>query len=459
MPAQAHTLETELLARCHWLLRVRWGVAATLVGLLVFSDAWLKLQRDTGPVWAVAAAMAAYNLACQAYARRRLDFCLIGEGHGLTRRMASFASAQMVLDILALTALLRYSGGIENPLALFYIFHMALAGTLLSRKASYALASLAVGLLGLVALGEMVGFVRPHYGFLSGVLEPPGLYRQPLFVGGYVATFACAMFGMTFIITSVAANLRERQAQLVETSKNLVEANARLEELERRKSQFMLVAAHQLKGPLSAIVNLLQVIGTGQTTPEKEKEMLGRAAARANGAIRQVQEMLQLARLRELSPDRQRWKVLDFREVVAGVHSAVAHLAENKRQRLEVEMPEQPVWVEGSGDDLYDAVMNLVDNAIKYTGDKGVIRVGLRDAGEGWELAVSDNGYGIPQADMTNLFQEFFRGSNVIRRTIEGTGLGLSIVRQIVQMHRGRVEVQSQENRGTTFTVWLPRAP
>ena len=102
---------------------------------------------------------------------------------------------------------------------------------------------------------------------------------------------------------------------------------------------------------------------------------------------------------------------------------------------------------------------NLVENAVKYTDSGGTVKVALRPADSGWELVVSDTGIGIPQAALPNLFQEFFRAGNAIRRKIEGTGLGLSIVEQIVRMHGGRIRADSEENRGATFTVWLPRAP
>ena len=175
--------------------------------------------------------------------------------------------------------------------------------------------------------------------------------------------------------------------------------------------------------------------------------------------MRQVQELLDLARLRALDPERQTRKVLDFREVLDGVRATMAAQAEEKRLKIEFQTPDRAAWVEGNRDDLFDAVLNLVENAVKYTDSGGTVKVALRPADDGWELAVSDTGIGIPQAALPNLFQEFFRAGNAIRRKIEGTGLGLSIVEQIVRMHGGRIRAESEENRGTTFTVWLPRAP
>jgi signal transduction histidine kinase len=444
--------ETALLARCHWLLRARWVFVAALAAALALSDGGLKLQRHTAPLWAVAAFIAIYNAGFTAY-ERRPKACVIGERRGIGERIAGFVFVQMALDALALTVLLLFSGGIENPIAFFYIFHVALAGILLSRRLCYALASLATALVAAVAVAPV------NYGFLSGVMQEAGLRRNGAFVACYLAAFACTMYVTAYVTTSVAADLRKRESELLKTAEALRETSEKLAALEERKSQFLMTAAHQLKSPLAAVVSLLQAAGAGQVSPEKEKEMLARAAARANGAVRQVQELLELARLRTLDPERQTRKVLDFREVLDGVRATLAAQAEEKQLKVEFQTPDRAAWVEGNSDDLFDAVLNLVENAVKYTDSGGTVKVALRPADSGWELVVSDTGIGIPQAALPNLFQEFFRAGNAIRRKIEGTGLGLSIVEQIVRMHGGRIRADSEENRGATFTVWLPRAP
>jgi signal transduction histidine kinase len=450
--------ETALLARCHWLLRARWVFVAALAAGLALSDGWLKLQRHTAPLWAVAAFIAVYNTGFTAF-ERRPKFCRIGERRDVGERIAAFVFVQMALDAVALTVLLSFSGGIQNPIAFFYIFHVALAGILLRRRLCYALASLATGLVVAVAVAHLVAVAPLNYGFLSGVLREDGLRRNGVFVSCYLAAFACTMYVTAYLTSSVAADLRRRESELLSTAEALRETSQKLAALEERKSQFMLTAAHQLKSPLAAVVSLLQASETGPVSPEKREEMVARAATRANGALRQVQELLDLARLRALDPERQARQVLDFREVLDSVRATIAAQAEQKRVRIEFQTPDRAAWVEGVRDDLFTAVLNLVENAVKYTDGGGTAAVALRPQNGGWELVVSDTGIGIPQAALPNLFSEFFRAGNAIRRKIEGTGLGLSIVEQVVRMHGGRIRVDSDENRGATFTVWLPRAP
>jgi len=451
VPAQ-QMAETALLARCHWLLKARWVFVAALAGALALSDGGLKLQQDTTPLWAVAAFIAIYNAGFTAV-ERRPKFCVIGERRGVGERIAAFVFVQMALDALALTVLLAFSGGIENPIAFFYIFHVALAGILLSRRLCYALASLAT------ALVVAVGIAPLNYGFLSGVMQEAALRRNGAFVVAYLAAFACTMYVTAYVTTSVAADLRKRESELVSTAEALRQTSEKLAALEERKSLFMMTAAHQLKSPLAAVVSLLQAAGTAGVPPEKEKEMVARAVDRANGAVRQVQELLDLSRLRSLDPERQARKVLDFREVLESVRATIAAQAEEKRVKIEFQTPDRAAWVEGNRDDLFVAVLNLVENAVKYTDSGGAVKAALRAEDGGWQLVVSDTGIGIPQAALPNLFKEFFRAGNAIRRKIEGTGLGLSIVEQIVRMHGGRIRAESEENRGAAFTVWLPRAP
>ena len=221
MPAQ-QMAETELLARCHWLLRARWACVAALAGTLAVSDVWLKLQRHTAPLWIVAAFIAIYNAGFTAF-ERRPKACVIGERRGVGERIAAFVFIQMALDALALTVLLSFSGGIENPLALFYIFHVALAGILLSRRLCYALASLATALVAVVALADWAIAVAPmNYGFLSNVMQDAGARRSGAFVACYLAAFACTMYATAYVTTSVAAELRKRESDLVRTAEALV---------------------------------------------------------------------------------------------------------------------------------------------------------------------------------------------------------------------------------------------
>ena len=203
MPPVRYIAESELLARCRWLLRLRWIFVAALAGILLL-NLGLRFQLNTRPIWILTGVVAAYNLAYTVYARYRLSFCLIAEAPALRRRISHFAATQMILDLAALTTLIRYTGGIENPLALFYIFHMILAGILLSRRASYFVATFATLMYTSMAVSDMLN-ILPHHGFLSAITKSVGLYHSRHFVICSLVAFACAMLlpGLAMLLARV----------------------------------------------------------------------------------------------------------------------------------------------------------------------------------------------------------------------------------------------------------------
>jgi len=125
--------------------------------------------------------------------------------------------------------------------------------------------------------------------------------------------------------------------------------------------------------------------------------------------------------------------------------------------------------VEGDRDRLHQVLINLIDNAIKYTPRDGRVTVEVRnarsadspgkEARDGVELAVGDTGEGIPAADISRLTERFYRVDRARSRELGGTGLGLAIVKHIVQLHRGALRIESRLREGTTVSIWLPAAP
>ena len=149
---------------------------------------------------------------------------------------------------------------------------------------------------------------------------------------------------------------------------------------------------------------------------------------------------------------------VDLRRIVDDVVDLTSVAAERKDIAIEVEIPREPVLALGDHDELDRVCANLVSNAVKYTPDGGRVTVHLASCGDEIMLSVTDDGLGISPEDQAHLFDEFFRSSNPSAHSQPGTGLGLAIVRRIVQRHRGRIEVESELEKGSTFRVLLPAA-
>jgi len=169
---------------------------------------------------------------------------------------------------------------------------------------------------------------------------------------------------------------------------------------------------------------------------------------------------------RGLSP--LRLEPLELRRVADEAVELMRERAERQGVALETRYADEVVEVEGDRDRLNQVLINLIDNAIKYTPRDGRVTVEVRSARqaeagkepcEGVELVVADTGEGIPAADIPRLTERFYRVDRARSRELGGTGLGLAIVKHIVQLHRGTLRIDSRLREGTTVTVWLPAAP
>ncbi len=231
-----------------------------------------------------------------------------------------------------------------------------------------------------------------------------------------------------------------------------------LEELEHAKSRFVFQVAHQLKSPLSAVRSALSLIEEGYQgeVSEGQKRLVDRAQKRATALQDLVGDLMNLGALKDRVPERAKVSVrLD--EVLQRVAERILPDLETRNQRLEMDLPDAPMTVYGTPDDLDHVVGNLADNAVKYTPAGGTVRLRLRREGSSVIFSCADTGIGIAPEALPHLFEEFFRARNA-REIADGTGLGLALVKRLVDLHRGRIEVASRLGEGTEFTVTFPAA-
>ncbi len=228
-----------------------------------------------------------------------------------------------------------------------------------------------------------------------------------------------------------------------------------LKDLDRIKSEFVTTVSHDLRSPLTAILGYVELIERAGSVNDQQREFIRRVRLSVEHMTRLVADLLDLGRIEagldtslEVTPI-----TVLARYALDGLRSA----AEMKQQKVETVLSDDLPMVRGDPYRLRQMIANLLENAIKYTPANGEIVVAAVVEGDQVILRVSDSGPGIPAADQPYIFDKFFRASNVPDDT-GGTGLGLSIVKSIVDSHQGRIWVDSQLGRGTTFTVVLPRA-
>jgi len=262
---------------------------------------------------------------------------------------------------------------------------------------------------------------------------------------------------------SMAAGVRERDRRLREsaaheraTAAELREANARLTQFDKVKSEYVQKAVHDLRAPLSAILMCLQNVTEGLVgpLPAAQRDVLDRALRRADAMERLISDLLHLERLRTAAaPER---APIDVASMLSAAADAARSRAVRKNIAVSVEVPRGLAPIAGEAEALQSVASNLLDNAVKYTPEGGRVDVYAHESGDFVVFEVRDTGIGIPQAEMPRLFEEFFRASNARAVEREGTGLGLVIVRRIVEAHGGNLTVESMPGTGTTVTVRLP---
>jgi PAS domain S-box-containing protein len=225
--------------------------------------------------------------------------------------------------------------------------------------------------------------------------------------------------------------------------------------LERAKSQFVSMVAHELKSPLAAVQGYLKVILSGQEiAPEKLQEVIGRCSQRVEGMAQLVRDLLDLSQA-DAMPLR-RLEALPLAPVVAEVIDQTQHLAEPLGVSLRLDLPEDDLIVPADRDDLLRMIGNLVTNAIKYNRPGGHVTLTARAEEGQLRLSVADTGLGIPPEALPRLGEEFFRINAPERRGIVGTGLGLALIKRTLAAYHGRLEVESTVGAGSVFTLVLP---
>jgi signal transduction histidine kinase len=235
------------------------------------------------------------------------------------------------------------------------------------------------------------------------------------------------------------------------------ERTKELEQADRLRSQFLSHVSHELKTPMTSIKGFLQNMLDGLTggVNDKQRRYLSRMLENSDRLIRMIEDLLDRTRIQtgklELAP-----AVLDLGQCVAEVVEQLRPLAQAKRQSLDALLPNEPLLVWADRDRLVQIVINLVQNAMKFTPEDGHITVTVekenhRHAG----VAVRDTGPGIPPDCLEKIFDPFFRVS-ATRTTTKGLGLGLSIVRTLVELHGGTIEAHGCEGGGAEFRFTLP---
>jgi signal transduction histidine kinase len=231
----------------------------------------------------------------------------------------------------------------------------------------------------------------------------------------------------------------------------------KLDELNRLKTEFISTVSHELRTPMSSIQGLAEVLqGSRIADPAQRERYLRLLAGESARLSRFLHNVLDIGRI-ERQAMTYRFAPTDLRTIVWEAVEVFRPAAEAEGFELAVRLPEAAVERRADADAVKQALINLIDNAIKYSGESRMIEVGLVGGGDA-AIFVRDRGVGVMPADRERIFEKFYRAENVRRLRPEGAGLGLKVVRHIMEAHGGAVRLESEPGRGSEFRLVFPNS-
>ncbi len=451
--------ESTAIRRIQYGINFRWIAIIGVVMITLAANLVFGIRFSTLPILIIAAVIALYNLAFLRYTER-LE---AEQPDDLIPKVRRYVWVQSAADLVATTAIIHFAGGVENPLVLYYVFHVILASIILPYRSAYLLATLAVVLFTTLAALEYFQII-PH-AHLEG-LVPPELYRQTPYVLAVLFGFGTTLYISTYLTTAIAGELRKRQRETVALrdrllleAEELQKANEELVRLDRLKTYFLAMASHDLKTPLAAVQSYLQVLlgGFVGELNEEHGRILNRCSQRIRELFDLINRFLDLAQI-EKGKVVEEMEMICIRDVLDSCVEEVRVLAAEKAQELNAEIPQDLPNVYGSANHLKQVVTNLLSNGVKFTPELGSITLRARDMENEIEVSVTDTGIGIDPDDLPRLFEQFFRGKG--GAAAQGTGLGLCISKRIVEAHHGTIWAESPYDEGQSgarFIFTLPK--
>jgi signal transduction histidine kinase len=216
------------------------------------------------------------------------------------------------------------------------------------------------------------------------------------------------------------------------------------------------MVSHELKTPLTAMRTSAQVLEAAGIATETKREMLDIIVRNIDRQTNLVNDLLDLSRI-ESGRMVLKFERVSLDSLIADSIESVKHAASEKAIKQNVKLPENLSSVTGDREKLTQVVINLLNNAIKFTPRSGEIAIKARELNGQVEVKVSDTGIGIPPEDLDKVFDKFYQVDSTLTREAGGTGLGLAICKGIIEAHIGRIWAESELDKGTTFVFTLDK--
>ncbi|MCW8848969.1 MAG: HAMP domain-containing histidine kinase [Melioribacteraceae bacterium] len=431
-----------------WLIQLRYG-AVLMLGFLYLSSNMLNIELSDVQLRfliIITFTILLYNLGL--HKLRQYITCTPGKFNPL-----HFSLLQIFLDLVALMLLVYYTGTIETPLYMLFIFHMIIGSLIMPGYVIFSIALFVMTIFtGIVGL-EYYNIIPHHH--LIGIHQEE-LKHNFNFIFSAIGLFNFTVFTAVLITSRIAKRLYKREQELIETLRKLDEA-------EKAKQKYTMAVVHEIKSPIVAAQSIIEIVKNGYLGPVNDRiiEKLARTISRTEEALGLINNILRISKLKLLGEVS--FEDVDPREVINLIIEQKNDLIKQKGIETTFICDQYNGEIIQSDKVLFELIVsNIMGNALKYTMEGGILKINLKSDISNIGIEFSDNGIGIPKDEITKIFKQFFRASNLYNKKIEGSGLGLSLVKEIVERFNGTISIESpscigDENRpGTTVLVMLP---
>ncbi len=426
-----------LLRRNLWLIRLRWYAVLGLFAGILGTIFLLPGYHDARTLGAVLLVLILSNIVYLYITRVSRHFT--------KERLVTLLTNQMTADLFLLSFLIYLTGGIESPLSFFYVFHIIIASIIFPGTRPYIYAGMAV-LLYTTLLALELWLIIPHICFYPSIHVAGNIQ---IIVATWLI-FLTTIFASAYLAKSVTDRHRKVRDQL----ENI---NRRLQEVNHSKVNFFRISSHEMKSPISTMISTLMVIRDvlGEEVDDRVLDMVDRSLRKGEETIKMLKDLSDLTY--GSMQERQEFEQVNLCQIINDIVEDEKANAERKHISLTIRSSEKACQFTGDPQALRKIFLNLISNAVRYSNEDGEIDIEILDNESEVIISVKDNGMGIPLEEQKNIFQEFYRTPDARRSISDGTGLGLPIVQRLVELHQGRIELQSKVDEGSEFTVILPR--
>lgn len=439
-----------IIKRNDWFIKLRYFAVLILVLFLVLGETLLSFNLNSLQVkiiLSVSVLILTCNL-CFNVLNKNVD------NNPFKISCMQLSLLMMITDLIFLTILVYFTGVFFSPLFMLYVFHMIIGSLILPGSLVYILAGIISIVNTLLSLFIHLSIV-PKF-TIQGVvnhLNDHSIGFEVLFS----IVFGFVLFTIVYLANTIAKDLYKRENELRISLEKLNAA-------EIAKQKYTLGIVHEIKTPIIAVKSILEILLANLISPlnPEVEEKIKRAKIRSEEAIDLINDVLKFSKIKLL--DAKFNDILDLDSLIKNIIDKKVDEIRIKKINFDYKnKTKKKLFIKCDKSLIELALSNLISNAIKFTTNDGNIFVILTESEKCIEIEISDDGIGIPEKELSQIFSELYRASNAKREGIEGSGMGLTIVKEIVEKHSGTIKIFSPskigktDKPGTTVIINLPK--